>query len=89
MSEQLQEDYLSDTEEFNLDGKLLKPVLVKCDIPRDLRKRAFVLAFEAMNKYSVERDISDYIKTVFDKEFQPTWQCVVGKFDIFFLIKII
>jgi Dynein light chain type 1 len=84
MSEQ--ENAFSDTEEFDLDGKILKPVLVKCDIPKEIRRRSFILAFEAMNKFSVEKDISDYIKTIFDKEFLPTWQCVVGKLNIFIMI---
>lgn len=79
MSDQQQDEYLSDQEEFDLDGKMLKPVIVRCDIAKELRKRGIQLAFEAMNKFSVERDISDYIKTAFDKEFQPVWQCVVGK----------
>lgn len=73
------ENNLSDAEEFDLDGKLLKPVLVKCDISKDMRNRAFKFAIEAMTKFSVERDISDYIKSNFDKEFQPIWQCIVGK----------
>lgn len=78
MSDNQQEDNISDQEEFDLDGKILKPVIVKCDIPREMRKRGIELAFEAMSKFSIERDISDYIKTAFDKEFQPVWQCVVG-----------
>ena len=78
MSDQKQDEYLSDQEEFDLDGKMLKPIIVKCDIPKEMRKKGIKLGFEAMNKFSVERDISDYIKTAFDKEFQPVWQCVVG-----------
>lgn len=82
MSDQQQEGYSSDLGEFDLDGKMLKPAIVKCDIPKEMRDRAIKLAFEAMNKFSVERDISDYIKTAFDKEFQPVWQCVVGMIKI-------
>lgn len=78
MSDQQQDEYISDQEEFNLDGKMLKPLIVKCDIPKEMRKRGIKLAFEAMNKFTVERDISDYIKSAFDKEFQPVWQCVIG-----------
>jgi len=81
MSDQ-QVEYLSDQEEHDLDGKMLKPAIVKCDIPDEMRKKAIQLAFEAMNKYTVERDISDYIKTAFDNEFQPVWQCVVGKLHL-------
>jgi dynein light chain LC8-type len=70
--------YLSDIEDYDLDGKTVKPILVRCDLNKETRKKSFELAFEAMNKYSVERDISDYIKTVFDREFSPTWQVIVG-----------
>jgi dynein light chain LC8-type len=82
MSDQLKDEYLSDVGEYDLDGKMLKPTIVKCDIPIEMRDRAIELAFEAMNKYSVERDISDHIKTAFDKELQPVWQCVVGIYYI-------
>ena len=78
--------YLSDGEEYDLDGKNIKPILVRCDLNKETRKKSFELAFEAMNKYSVERDISDYIKTVFDKEFSPTWQCIVGMIFFNFFI---
>ena len=71
--------YLSDEEEYDLDGKNIKPILMKCDLSKETRRKSFELAFEAMNKFSVERDISEYIKTIFDKEFNPTWQCIVGK----------
>jgi len=78
MSDKQQDEYISDQEEYDLDGKILKPLIVKSDIPKEMRKRGIQLAFEAMNKFSVERDISDYIKTAFDKEFLLVWQCVVG-----------
>lgn len=77
--------YLSDIDEYDLDGKNIKPILTRCDLNKEMRKKSFELAFEAMNKYSVERDISEYIKTVFDREFSPTWQCIVGIY-YFYLI---
>lgn len=74
---------ISDIDDYDLDGKDIKPILMKSDLNSEMRKRSFELAFDAMNKYSVERDISEYIKEIFDKEYTPTWQCVVG---IIFLI---
>lgn len=79
--------YISDEEEYDLDGKSIKPILVRCDLDKQMRKKSFQLAFEALNKYSVERDISEFIKTIFDKEYSPTWQCIVGK-DLFLFYNI-
>ena len=31
--------YLSDTEEYDLDGKDIKPILVRCDLSKETRKR--------------------------------------------------
>ncbi len=64
---------------YNLDGKELQPKLVKQDITEDLKKKAYDLAFESISKYSVERDMANYIKSKFDEEYTPEWQCVVGK----------
>ncbi len=73
---------MTDQEEpktFSLDGKEIRPSLVKYDITEEMKARAYDLAFQSLEKYSVERDMSDYIKSKFDEEFLPSWQCVVGK----------
>ena len=64
---------------YNLDGKEVRPAVVKQDITEEMRKRAFDLAFESMSKYSVERDMADFVKLRFDEEYTKEWQCVVGK----------
>ena len=33
----------------------------------------------ALDKFSVERDISAFIKKEFDKKYDPTWHCIVGR----------
>lgn len=71
--------------EYELDEKPLKTKLIKKDIPEDIRNRAYDIAFESLKKFTVEKDMSEYIKQLFDSEFSPTWQCVVGKlFSKFF-----
>ena len=65
--------------EYELDGKQLKTKLIKKDIDEFARNRAYDIAFEALRKYTVEKDMSEYIKSLFDTEFSPSWQCVVGK----------
>jgi hypothetical protein len=64
--------------EYELDGKTLQTKLIKKDIDEYTRDRAYNIAFEALKKYTVEKDMSEYIKNIFDNEFLPSWQCVVG-----------
>ena len=37
------------------------------------------MGFEALKKYTAEKEMADYIKTEFDILFEPEWQIVVGK----------
>ena len=32
-----------------------------------------------MEKYNIEKDIAAYIKKEFDKKYNPTWHCIVGR----------
>jgi len=64
--------------EHKLEIEKKKPKLLKSDIIVDKKERAFELAKEGMEKFSVERDVAEYIKQKFDEEFLPTWQCIVG-----------
>lgn len=34
---------------------------------------------QAIDKYTIEKDIAAYVKREFDKRYSPTWHCVVGK----------
>ena len=36
-------------------------------------------ATQAMEKFNVEKDIAAYIKKEFDKKYNPTWHCIVGR----------
>jgi dynein light chain LC8-type len=63
---------------YHLDGKNIKPSVIKHDILEEMKSRAYDLAFQSLEKFSVEKDMSDYVKTKFDQEFSPTWQCVIG-----------
>lgn len=33
----------------------------------------------ALDKYNIEKDIAAYIKKEFDKKYNPTWHCIVGR----------
>lgn len=40
---------------------------------------AIDVAQQALEKYTVEKDIAAYIKKEFDKKHNPTWHCIVGR----------
>ncbi len=70
---------------FDLNGETVIPTLHKLDIKEEMKKRAYDLAVESMRRYSVEKDMADYIKDKFDEEFLPSWQCVAGiNYKIYF-----
>ena len=37
------------------------------------------LHLQALEKYNIEKDIAAYIKKEFDKKYNPTWHCIVGR----------
>ena len=74
-------------EVYDLNGEIVTPTLHKLDIQDQMKKRAYDLAVESMRKFSVEKDIADYIKDRFDAEFLPSWQCIAGKLNKLFYIK--
>lgn len=40
---------------------------------------AIDVASQAMEKFTVEKEIAAYIKKEFDKKHNPTWHCIVGR----------
>ena len=37
------------------------------------------VATQAMEKFNIEKDIAAFIKKEFDKKYNPTWHCIVGR----------
>ena len=64
---------------YEYNGKMIKPILIKNDMEPEMRARAYELAFESLSKYTAEKEMSEFIKGNFDREFEPEWQCVIGK----------
>ena len=51
-----------------------------------MQQDAIDIATQALEKFNIEKDIAAFIKKEFDKKYNPTWHCIVGKdFDIGFL----
>ncbi len=44
-----------------------------------MQQDAIDCANVALEKFNIEKDIAAYIKKEFDKKYNPTWHCVVGR----------
>ncbi|GIX66161.1 dynein light chain 1, putative [Babesia caballi] len=54
-------------------------VIKHVDMDEPTQKFALELAAEAIEKFKIEKEIASHIKKEFDKRFEPTWHCVVGR----------
>lgn len=75
------EEYNFDIENYakNIDGKNIIPVLIKYDCDKSIVKFAYDIVFEALEKFRIEKSISEFLKTKFDEKYDKTWHCVVGE----------
>ncbi|GJN06184.1 hypothetical protein PR202_ga23887 [Eleusine coracana subsp. coracana] len=53
--------------------------LKSADMKEEMRQEAFDIARVAFEKFTMEKDIAEYIKKEFDKNHGPTWHCIVGR----------
>ncbi|XP_022089581.1 dynein light chain LC6, flagellar outer arm-like isoform X1 [Acanthaster planci] len=56
-----------------------KAVVKNADMAEDVQQDAIECATQAMEKFNVEKDIAAYIKKEFDRKYNPTWHCIVGR----------
>ncbi|KAF2880462.1 hypothetical protein ILUMI_25710 [Ignelater luminosus] len=56
-----------------------KAVIKNADMSEDMQQDAVDCATQAIEKYNIEKDIAAYIKKEFDKKYNPTWHCIVGR----------
>lgn len=57
----------------------VKHVIKNVDMPEQMQNDAIEIATLALSKHTIERDIAAHIKKEFDRRYQPTWHCVVGR----------
>ena len=63
-----------------------KAVVKNADMSEDMQQDAIDIATQALEKFNIEKDIAAFIKKEFDKKYNPTWHCIVGKYrNRFFL----
>ncbi|KAA0153582.1 hypothetical protein FNF27_07621 [Cafeteria roenbergensis] len=54
-------------------------IVKNADMSEDVQQDAVDTAVQAMEKFSIEREIAAFIKKEFDRKYSPTWHCVVGR----------
>ncbi|KAA3676597.1 uncharacterized protein DEA37_0009147 [Paragonimus westermani] len=56
-----------------------RAIIKNADMPENMQQEAADCCGEALDKFTVEKDIAAYVKKEFDRLHQPTWHCVVGR----------
>ncbi|XP_059090186.1 dynein light chain 1, cytoplasmic-like [Tigriopus californicus] len=56
-----------------------KAVTKNANMSEEMRQDAVHFATQALEKCNNEKDIAAYIKMEFDKKYNPTWYCIVGR----------
>jgi dynein light chain LC8-type len=56
-----------------------KAVIKNADMSEEMQTDAVEFAKQAIEKHKVEKDIAALIKKEFDKKYNPTWHCIVGR----------
>ncbi|CAH8468026.1 unnamed protein product [Heterobilharzia americana] len=56
-----------------------KAVIKNADMSEEMQQHAIDCCTQALAKYTVEKDIAAHVKKEFDKMYNPTWHCIVGR----------
>ena len=56
-----------------------KAVVKNADMTEDMQQDAIDISTQALERFNIEKDIAAFIKKEFDKKYNPTWHCIVGR----------
>nr|ACC64544.1 dynein light chain 1 (predicted) [Rhinolophus ferrumequinum] len=56
-----------------------KAVIKNADMSEEMQQDSVECATQALEKYNIEKDIAAHMKKEFDKKYNPTWHCIVGR----------
>nr|AAX30395.1 SJCHGC03263 protein [Schistosoma japonicum] len=56
-----------------------KAIIKSADMSEEIQVYAVDTAAEALETHTIEKDVASFIKKAFDKQYGPTWHCIVGK----------
>lgn len=74
----------ADTLPVNTAGKegsasVPKAIIKNVDMSEEMQQISVDIALDALNKFTVEKDIAAHVKKTMDARFGPTWHAVVGQ----------
>ncbi|CAH1802096.1 unnamed protein product [Owenia fusiformis] len=72
-------DFINKTIGMSMTTTERKAVIKNADMAEDMQQDAVDSATKAMEKFNIEKDIAAFVKKEFDKKFNPTWHCIVGR----------
>lgn len=56
------------------------PATIKiAEMKDDMKEYAIAVAQEAMEQHRTEKEVASLIKKEFDRKYNPTWHCFVGR----------
>lgn len=56
-----------------------RAVVKNADMSEDMQQDAIDVATQSLEKYNIGKDIAANIMKEFDKKYNPTWHCIVGR----------
>ncbi|NXW15820.1 DYL1 protein, partial [Circaetus pectoralis] len=54
-------------------------VVKNADMPKEMQQDAVECVIQSLEEHNIEHDIAAHIKREFDRKYNPTWQCTVGR----------
>lgn len=69
----------SSTIQSGANTNVPKAIIKNVDMSEEMQQQSVDIALEALNKFTVEKDIAAHVKKTMDLKFGPTWHAVVGQ----------
>lgn len=66
-------------QDYDAPSDSRKAVVKNADMSEEMQHDAIDCSNTALEKYNIEKDIAAFIKKEFDKKYNPTWHCIVGR----------
>uniref|UniRef100_A0A060T294 Dynein light chain n=1 Tax=Blastobotrys adeninivorans TaxID=409370 RepID=A0A060T294_BLAAD len=67
------------SEKLEKDGGNLETTIKSVDMEQSMQEAVVELALQAVEKFTLEKDIAAMIKKDLDQRFGVTWHCIVGQ----------
>ena len=78
MTEEMQQDAVNTAVQVTADSIPLAPHQVNA-LEQSTCSTFSRLSSQALDKFTIEKDVAAYIKKEFDSKHNPTWHCIVGR----------